>query len=287
MPGSSGETGAGAGEVALTRRQRDVFRYLFERHVRGEEAPKLDTICEALAVRSRGSLHKHVQGLVAAGLVEPMQGRQRGVRLSAPQRAAAERLRSLRGGRDGPAEAPGCGMPEPALRRWDRGGEEGLDGRAAGGTGAHGLRVSSPRASPGRVPLLGRIAAGSPLEALPDPVWEPVPSFLCPAGEEAFLLQVRGDSMVDAGIEDGDYLLVRRQDSAADGDVVVALIDEREATVKRILQTPEGVELRPANPAYPVMRFAPARVRIQGVVVGQMRAWTAGRGQKTGGGGRP
>ncbi len=99
-----------------------------------------------------------------------------------------------------------------------------------------------------------------------------MPSHLRGPGS-CYVLQVKGDSMIDEGILDGDWVVVERRDHARNGEIVVALIDDEEATLKRIEQTPAECILHPANPALAPMRYPPERVRIQGVVVGQMRAY--------------
>lgn len=198
---------------ALTSRQQSVYAYLREQALAGQAPPTLDALCHALGLRSRGSMHKHVQALVEAGLVEPMLGRQRGVRLRQP-------------------------VPEA---------HEGL-------------------------PLLGYIAAGRPIEAIEDPQSIDVPLSLRSA-LPCYVLQVRGDSMIEEGILDGDWVVVESRDHASNGEIVVALMDEAEATLKRIEQRPGQVWLHPANPQMQPLVYAPEQVRIQGVVVGQMRRY--------------
>jgi len=122
------------------------------------------------------------------------------------------------------------------------------------------------------LPLLGRIAAGRPIEAVVDEERVEVPARLR-TREDCFVLQVRGDSMVEDGILDGDWIVVEPRDQARNGEVVVALVDGAEATVKRLLQRPGEVVLIPGNSALAPMHFAPERVVIQGVVVGQMRSY--------------
>ena len=205
-------------QAYLTRRQADVLAWLEEHRRRGGRPPKLDEICRGLRLRSRGSLHKHVQALVEAGLVEPMLGRRRGVRL-----------------RDHP---PG-----------------------------------------NEVPLAGTIVAGRPIEAVEVPESFEVPALLR-GDRPCFALRVRGDSMIGDGILDGDVVIVEPRDQARDGEIVVAIVDGEEATLKR-LRTVEGpppaVELRPANPDMEALRYAPDRVRVAGVVTGQMRSYLARR----------
>jgi repressor LexA len=206
------------GDAPLTRRQESLLAYLRAREGRGEPAPSLDQICEALALRSRGSLHKQVRALVEAGLVEDMAGRQRGVRL----RRALEPAASTRP--------------------------------------AHTL------------PLLGRIAAGEPLEALAVGEEIEVPAALC-SERPCYVLRVKGDSMIEEGILDGDLVVIEDRSTARNGEIVVALVDGEEATLKRIVQKPREVWLWPANRAMEPVKYAPERVRIQGVVVGQMRSY--------------
>jgi repressor LexA len=198
---------------ALTRRQREIFEYLREHASEFARPPTLDELCEALGLRSRGSLHKHVQALVDAGLVEPLAGRRRGLRLT-----------------------------EQALEDEDA------------------------------LPLLGYIAAGRPIEAVEVPEWVQVPSWLR-SGGRCYVLQVRGDSMIDEGILDGDWVIIEQRDCARNGQIVVALIDDQEATLKRIEQHADRIVLHPANARMEPMIYAPERIRIQGILVGQMRRY--------------
>lgn len=124
---------------------------------------------------------------------------------------------------------------------------------------------------PGELPLLGRVAAGRPIEALTTPESIEVPAWLLGAGEH-FVLRVQGDSMVEEGILDGDYVVVRRQSEAPDGTTVVALV-EGEATVKRIFRRGREVELRPANPSVASLWIREGQdLRIQGVLAGVLRS---------------
>jgi len=200
----------------LTRRQQALLDFLVEQARDYEYAPSLDELCEALGLRSRGSLHKQVQALVSAGLVEPMDGRKRGVRLT---------------------EAALAGLEDPDS-----------------------------------LPLAGTIAAGRPIEALEQPERIRVPEQLRTSGE-CFVLRVRGDSMIEDGIFDGDWVVIERRSHARNGEVVVALIDRAEATLKRLEQHPDRIVLHPANSAMAPIIYAPHRVEIQGVVVGQMRRY--------------
>ncbi len=206
--------------TALTRRQQAIYDYLHDHQERFEHPPTLDELCQALGLSSRGSLHKHIQALVDAGLVEPMDKKQRGVRL----------------------------------------------------TGVHQNLTGVHQKGEHKVPFLGYIAAGKPIEAMENPEEMVIPHMLQGQGDN-FVLQVRGDSMVEEGILDGDWVVIEQRSHARNGEIVVALIDGEEATLKRIEQKPGEVVLYPANSDMAAMSYPPHRVRIQGVLVGQMRAY--------------
>jgi repressor LexA len=198
----------------LTRRQRQIHDHLLARHEAGDPPPTLDELCEHLGLRSRGSMHAQVKALVDTGLVEPMNGKQRGVCL-----------------RD-PTEHP----------------------------------------APSQLSLLGSIAAGRPIEAIEVPEHIDVPAHLRTDGS-CFVLRVKGDSMIEDGILDGDCVVIESRGYARSGEIVVALIDGMDATLKRIYQRPNEVVLAPANAGMKAISMAPERVTIQGVVVGQMRSY--------------
>lgn len=140
---------------------------------------------------------------------------------------------------------------------------------------ARGIRLrgrAAAAARPGQLPLLGRIAAGRPIEAIPGEDEIDLSEFF--VNHNRFVLRVTGDSMIEDGILDGDMVLVEKHDTADNGEIVVALIDGLEATLKRLQKNRDGsVTLRPANAALSPMRYNAARVRIQGVVVGQFRSY--------------
>jgi repressor LexA len=196
----------------LTRRQQEILDYLREQDF--DPPPTLDELCRALGLSSRGSLHKHISALAEAGLVEPMDGKHRGVVLRDPEAAADE----------------------------------------------------------DRLPFLGYIAAGRPIEAIPRPESLEVPAALR-TRRPCYVLEVRGDSMIEDGILDGDWVVIEQRDHARNGEVVVALVDGSEATLKRIEQQPGQVILHPANGRMAPLRYAPEQVQIQGVLVGQMRRY--------------
>lgn len=218
-------------------------------------------------------MHKHVQALVDAGLVEPMQGKRRGVRLSrravdhsSPKRARAAHVTPP--GRQSAAGLIPRGTGETAIR-----------GAAPGTVPA----ATHDSAHPGlALPWLGHIAAGRPIEAIEASETIEVPPALMPRSyppgsdtleRDYYVLRVRGDSMCEDGILDGDWIVVEHRETARNGEMVVALVDEAEATLKRIEQRSDACVLHPCNASYAPMVFEPDRVRIQGVVVAQMRKY--------------
>ena len=132
--------------------------------------------------------------------------------------------------------------------------------------------VAQPRGHGLKLPLLGRIAAGRPIEAIADQENLNLADYLL--GPDRYALQVSGDSMIGAGILDGDLVIVKRQDTANDNQIVVALIDGEEATLKRLQHRPDGnILLIAENPQMPPLTYAAERVSIQGVLVGQLRRY--------------
>ena len=124
------------------------------------------------------------------------------------------------------------------------------------------------------LPLLGNVAAGLPIEAVPEQETLAVPDYLVGRGGESYVLRVKGDSMIDEQIRDGDYIVVEARATAENGEMVVALVDGESATVKKFYREPDGrIRLQPANPEMPPLYFDPASVRIQGVVVGVIRKY--------------
>lgn len=130
------------------------------------------------------------------------------------------------------------------------------------------------RPAPGTidVPLFGSIAAGLPIEAMEDTETLAIPQMLLGPGEH-YALQVAGDSMIDAGIHDGDFALIRRTDIARDGDIVVALIDNRDATLKYFRREGAMIRLDPDNSAHEPQRYMPSRVKVQGRLAGLLRRY--------------
>jgi repressor LexA len=136
-----------------------------------------------------------------------------------------------------------------------------------------GIRLTEePSGTTRSIPWLGHIAAGRPIEALSQNEYLEIPAMLAAVGD-CYALKVRGDSMIEAGILDGDWVIIEHRSHARDGEIVVALVDGEEATLKRIRQGRDQVTLLPANSGMEALQYSPDRVRIQGVLVGQMRTY--------------
>lgn len=233
----------------LTRKQYELLLFI-HRHL-GDHgvSPSFDEMKEALNLRSKSGIHRLITGLEERGFIRRLPHRARAlevVRLPENQPGSAAK----------PA-APAAGF-QPTVIRGD------FRGALAGA-------VAASRAEAVALPLYGRIAAGVPIEAIRDNSNSiEVPPSLVGRGEH-FALEVAGDSMIDAGIFDGDTVIVQRGDTAENGTIVVALVDDNEVTLKRLRRRGASIALEPANKAYETRIFGPDRVRIQGKVVGLMR----------------
>lgn len=252
-----------------------------ERHVRAEGvAPTIAELAADLRLKSKGTVHRYVQSLIAKGRLERHGNGWRGLRIvgfemPAP-RSNIHPLFPRRRRTDAPASV--TRVPTPESEQSPR--VDASPGAPAVGADSD---VSTPVALPAelsaetlgdasqlRIPLLGRIAAGMPIEAIEDQHYLDLAAFFI--GPDRYALRVTGDSMVDVGILDGDTVILRKQETARTGDIVVALIDGQEATLKRLGAIRDGqVELIPENATMTVMRYAANRVSFQGVLVGQLR----------------
>ena len=233
----------------LTRKQYELLRFINERLKEAGVPPSFDEMKDALDLRSKSGIHRLITALEERGFIRRL-----------PNRARAIEVIKL-------PESVGHGMGNGRSRGFTPSVIEGDLGR---------VRQASEDDNSGRpiaVPVMGRIAAGTPIEAIQQRSHViNMPPDLLSAGEH-FALEVRGDSMIEAGILDGDIALIRRSEAADTGDIVVALIDDEEATLKRFRRRGASIALEPANTAYEVRILPPNRVRIQGKLVGLFRRY--------------
>ena len=241
----------------LTKKQYDLLEFIHRRVQRDGVPPSFDEMKEALDLRSKSGIHRLITALEERGFIRRLAHRARAIEiLRLPDTIAGQRPAGgfrpsvIEGDRD-----------RPSLPR--------LEGRARPGrTGP------APEEAEEGVPLVGRIAAGAPIEALESGTQTlGVPSMMLAASGEHYALEVRGDSMINAGIFEGDIVVVRRQDTAETGDIVVALIDDHEATLKRLRRKGGAIALEAANPAYGTRLYRADQVRIQGKMVGLIRTY--------------
>ena len=235
----------------LTRKQHELLMFIQERLKETGIPPSFDEMKDALDLKSKSGIHRLIKALEERGFIRRLPNRARALEvIRMPESAAAAAGGGGRGGR---------GF-SPSVIEGDLGRV-----RAAAAPSADNDAVA--------VPVMGRIAAGTPIEAIQTHSHNiAVPPEMLGAGEH-FALEIRGDSMIDAGIFDGDTVLIRKSDNADSGDIVVALVDEEEATLKRLRRKGASIALEAANPAYETRIFGPDRVRIQGRLVGLMRRY--------------
>ena len=231
----------------LTRKQLELLRFIHTREKESGVPPSFDEMKEALDLRSKSGIHRLITALEERGFIRRLPNRARAIEVvrlpESVSQATAGRTRGF----------------TPSVI-------EGNLGRMRPPSEEDGNR-------PIVIPLMGRIAAGTPIEAIQTrSATISMPPDMLSAGDH-FALEVRGDSMVDAGILDGDTVLIRKTENADTGDIVVALIDEEEATLKRFRRRGASIALEPANSQHEVRILPPNRVRIQGKLVGLFRRY--------------
>jgi repressor LexA len=231
----------------LTRKQRELLLFINQRLTATGISPSFDEMKDALSLRSKSGIHRLVSGLEERGFIRRLPHRARALEVvKLPEESAV-----------GPGER---GRFSPNVIRGDFG------GALAGAPVAPDVEAVD-------LPLYGKIAAGTPIEALRDQnATVGVPTSLLGSGEH-YALKVEGDSMIDAGILDGDTVVVQRSDTAENGAIVVALVDNEEVTLKRLRRRGASIALEPANKAYETRIFGPDRVKVQGKLVGLLRRY--------------
>lgn len=227
----------------LTRKQHELIRFIQARLEETGVSPSFEEMKEALDLRSKSGVHRLISALEERGFIRRLPNRARALEvLREPQDVGSKPARA----------AANAGPVAEALRT--------------------PAKAPSPANDVIELPLHGRIAAGMPIEALEGQSSLPVPAALLGPGEH-YALEVSGDSMVDAGILDGDFALIRRQDTARDGEIVVALVRGEEATLKFLRRDRGMVRLDPANPAYEPQVYRPGEVEVQGRLAGLLRRY--------------
>ena len=232
----------GVGQM-LTRKQHELLMFIHERIKESGVSPSFDEMKEALDLASKSGIHRLITALEERGFLRRLPHRARALEVvKLPQQAT-------------PTAPPKGRAPfKPQL----------VEAGQAVPAAANDTRD---------LPILGKIAAGTPIEAIQqerDRI--PVPEVMLGAGEH-FVLEIQGDSMINAGILDGDFVVIRRGDTATSGDIVVALVMGEEATLKRLRRKGASIALEAANPAYETRIFGPDQVAVQGKLVGLIRRY--------------
>lgn len=225
----------------LTNKQRELLLFIHNRIKEDGVSPSFDEMKDALNLASKSGIHRLITALEERGFI----------------RRLAHRARALE-----VLKLPESAAPSAPPR-----------GRQRFRPSVVGQSSLSATPSPNSVPVLGRIAAGVPIEAIQEETDRVTSPIDLPMGEEHFALEVRGDSMIDAGILEDDIVILKRTDSATSGDIVVALVDEKEATLKKLRKKGNSIALEAANPAYETRIFGPDRVRVQGKLVALVRRY--------------
>jgi repressor LexA len=232
----------------LTRKQLELLLFINERLKEEGVPPSFEEMKEALDLQSKSGVHRLIVALEERGFIKRM-----------PNRARALEVIKLP-----ESHSPSLGQKKgftPNVIQGNLGKVKTMTANNDGG----------PRTA--IVPLMGRIAAGVPISAIQDHTTNiAVPPEMLGAGEH-FALEVKGDSMINAGIFEGDTVLIKKGAVANNGEIVVALIDEEEATLKRLRRKGESVALEAANPSYETRIFGPDRVKVQGRLVGLLRKY--------------
>ncbi len=220
----------------LTKKQHELICFIHDRLAETGVSPSFEEMKDALELKSKSGVHRLISALEERGFLRRLPNRARALEVvKMPERSEQRRA---------PASAPQPprrAMPEPANDVVE-------------------------------IPLHGRIAAGVPIEAFEGSTSLPVPAALLGSGEH-FALEVKGDSMIEAGIHDGDTVIVRRCNTAENGDIIVALVEGEEATLKRLRKKGATIALEAANPEFKTRIFGPDQVDIQGRLVGLLRRY--------------
>ncbi|MFQ5621914.1 MAG: transcriptional repressor LexA [Paracoccaceae bacterium] len=229
----------------LTRKQLDLLKFIHQRVRKDGVPPSFDEMKEALDLRSKSGIHRLITALEERGFIRRL-----------PHRARALEIVKLP---DSFSESAGGGFTPSVI--------EGSGGRRP----RHALPVEAPSVE---LPVMGRIAAGTPIEAIREISHNvAVPGSMLANSGRHYALEVKGDSMIEAGINSGDIVVIREQPDADNGDIVVAFVENEEATLKRLRRRGSAIALEAANPAYETRVYRDDQVQIQGRLVGLIRTY--------------
>jgi repressor LexA len=229
----------------LTRKQLELLDLIDSRMKRDGVPPSFDEMKDALNLRSKSGIHRLITALEERGFIRRLAHRARAIEVVRMPEALEGRsvARVIDGGAPEPVAPPARALPVASVDALE-------------------------------VPLMGRIAAGTPIEAISDIARHvAVPGSMLSGRGNHYALEVRGDSMIEAGIHDGDIVVIREQTTADNGDIVVALVEGHEATLKRLRRKGGMIALEAANPAYETRVLRDDQVKVQGRLVGLIRSY--------------
>lgn len=225
----------------LTQKQKDLLLFIHERLESGEIAPSFEEMKKYLGLKSKSGVHRLVTALVERGYLERL-----------PHRARALHVKKLP-----PGTSP----------------DQSDTSAAAQASAAIAHVQNQARMAMSEIPLYGKIAAGTPIEAIRHEGESlSLPPDMLGHGEY-YALKVEGDSMIEAGIHDADTVIIKRSDTCHDGEIVVALVDDQEATLKRVYTDKDKIRLVPENKSYEVRELPANRVKVQGVLKSLLRSY--------------
>ena len=230
----------------LTQKQLDLLEFIQKRLSKNGVPPSFDEMKEALDLRSKSGIHRLITALEERGFIKRLANRARAIEIVKMPNSSEFQSTTL------------SGMPSSA------------------GTVDSANSTAAPIESvyANEIPVMGRIAAGVPIEAISEISHNvAVPGQILRGGGDHFALEVKGDSMINAGINDGDVVVIKETNRAMNGDIVVALIEDQEATLKRFFVRGEAIALEAANPAYETRTFPHEKIKVQGRLVGLLRTY--------------
>ena len=236
----------------LTRKQQELLLFIHERMKESGIPPSFDEMKDALDLASKSGIHRLITALEERGFIRRLPNRARALEVIKLPDAYSAGQQARRG--FSPSVIEGSRGKQPA-------------------SATPAPRVAEEMTASVSVPVMGRIAAGVPISAIQNNTHDiTVPAEMIGSGDH-YALEVKGDSMIEAGILDGDTVIIRNASSANPGEIIVALVDDEEATLKRFRRKGASIALEAANPAYETRIFGPDRVKIQGKLVGLIRRY--------------
>ena len=230
----------------LTQKQLDLLEFIKKRLSKNGVPPSFDEMKEALDLRSKSGIHRLITALEERGFIKRLANRARAIEI----------------------------VKMPNSSEFQRTALSGMASSAGTVDSANSTAAPIESVYANEIPVMGRIAAGVPIEAISEISHNvAVPGQILRGGGDHFALEVKGDSMLNAGINDGDVVVIKKTNRAMNGDIVVALIEDQEATLKRFFIRGEAIALEAANPAYETRTFPHEKIKVQGRLVGLLRTY--------------